>query len=92
VLFITHIEPRGPGLERTGSEGGPPGGPPATVFFLSAVEAGRSVASMMATVCPPSGRKRKSRRTNCSLIRRKAATPATVRNSHSIRTSGVRCR
>jgi len=54
VLFITHVEPGVTSFQRASPEGGQFGGPPATVFFLSAADAGRSVASMIATVCPPS--------------------------------------
>jgi hypothetical protein len=45
MLFVTDEEPGVAGFER-----GPLGGPGAPVFFLSAVAAGKSVASMMATV------------------------------------------
>jgi hypothetical protein len=50
MLFVTDEEPGVAGFERARPERGALGRPGTTVFFLSAVAAGKSVASMMATV------------------------------------------
>jgi len=50
MLFVTDEKPGVAGFERARSERGPLGRPTTPVFFLSAVAAGKSVASMMATV------------------------------------------
>jgi hypothetical protein len=50
MFFVTDEKPGVTGFERARPERGALGGPTATVFFLSAVAAGKSVASMMATV------------------------------------------
>jgi len=49
-------------------------------------------ASMMATVLPPAGRNARAAFAKCSLMLRKPPTPARVRNSCNIRTSGIRQR
>jgi hypothetical protein len=50
VFFVTDEEPGVTGFKRARPERGALGGPGTPVFFLSAVAAGKSVASMMATV------------------------------------------
>ena len=59
MLFVTGEEPGMTGFERARPERGPLGGPTATVFFLSAVAAGRNGRSCL---------------TKCSLMMRNAAT------------------
>jgi hypothetical protein len=50
MFFVTDEKPGVTGFERARPERGSLGRPSAPVFFLSAVAAGKSVASMMATV------------------------------------------
>ena len=93
VLFVAHKATALAGLEGATAQGGMVRGVTLSFFFLKPQQAaGKSVASMSATVWDqPAARSIRGSRSE-SLIARRPPTPTSERNSWSMRTPGTPCR